>query len=240
MMIKTLIIEDELKTRDSLIYLLEKYCPEISICSSADTFESGYNEVLAKEPELIFMDIQLNSEDGTGVDLVSALHGSGCAVIFISGFKDYAVDAFRLDAVDYLLKPIRIDQLIAAVAKAKKYLELKKSGSDKDTKPNTFHVPVQHGFIIIRHKDIIRCEADGAYTHVYMKDKNERITASINIGVVEKKLGADFFRIHKSHIINRDSIVSYSKGDGLILKMTDGSDVPVSKAHKDSFFKWLG
>ncbi len=239
-MIKTVIIEDELKTRDSLIYLLERYCPEISICSSADTFESGYKEVLAKEPELIFIDIQLNSEDGTGIDLASTLQVSGCAVIFISGFKDYAVDAFRLDAVDYLLKPIRIDHLIAAVAKAKKHIELKRLPSGKDYKPGTFHVPVQHGFIIIRHKDIIRCEADGAYTHFYIKGRSERVTSSINIGLVEKKLDADLFRVHKSHIINKDFIVSYSKGDGLILRMADGSDVPVSKAHKESFFLWLG
>ena len=238
-MIKTLIIEDELKTRDSLVYLLEKYCPEIRICGSADTFELAYNRVLAEAPELIFMDIQLNSEDGTGIDLLHTLKLSDCAVIFISGFKDYAVDAFRLNAVDYLLKPVRIDQLVTAVAKAKAYLELRKAAAAKDHKPLTFHVPVQHGFIIIRHGDIIRCEADGAYTHFYVRGKPERITSSINLGLVEKKLDMDFFRVHKSHIVNRNEVVSYSKGDGLILRMTDASEVPVSKAHKDAFFKWL-
>lgn len=241
-MIKSIIVEDELKTLESLRYLLIKYCPDVEVCATADNFQQAYNLILKERPGLIFMDIQLNSEDGTGIDLISTLNLSECAVVFISGYKDYAVEAFRLQAIDYLLKPVRINHLIEAVNKAKKYLDLKKpdlKNSSVSYRHDSFHVPTQQGFIIIRHSDIIRCEADGAYTHFYVKGKKDRITSSINIGQVAQKLGTEFFRVHKSHIVNKDSVQSYSKGEGLILKMADGSEVPVSKAHKDSFFKWL-
>lgn len=241
-MIKSVIIEDEQKTLESLKYLLSKYCPDVEVSATADNFQQAYTLILKEQPQLIFMDIQLNSEDGTGIDLISTLNLSECAVVFISGYKDYAIEAFRLQAVDYLLKPLRISHLIEAVDKAKKYIDLKRS-HQKDSsgthRQDSFHVPTQQGFIIIRHSDIIRCEADGAYTHFYVKGKKERITSSINIGQVERKLGPEFFRIHKSHIVNKDSVQSYSKSEGLILKMADGSEVPVAKAHKDSFFKWL-
>jgi two-component system, LytTR family, response regulator len=240
---KAIIIDDEPKTLESITYLLNKYCPDVQLCASADNFQSGYQLIRQEEPELIFIDIQINSVEGTGIDLIQAMHLLNCAVIFISGYKDYAVEAFRLNAVDYLLKPVRIDQLIEAVGKAKKHLELRNSETNPLQplqKNYAFHVPTQNGFVILRYNDIIRCEADGAYTHFYMKDKSDKITSSINLGQVENKLGTSFFRAHKSHIINKEFVVSYSKGEGLLVKMNDGCEVPVSRTQKDSFFKWLG
>lgn len=242
-MIKAIVIDDELKTRESLVYLLNKYCPEVEVCATADTFQQGYELVKQQQPALIFMDIQLNSEDGTGIDLINTLNLHHCAVIFVSGFKDYAVDAFRLKAVDYLLKPVRISFLIEAVDKAKKYLEaghLNIAGTPGEPRHESFHVPTQHGIMIIKHKDIIRCEADGAYTHFYTREKHERITSSVNIGQVEQKLGSGFLRVHKSHVVNKEFVTGYSRSDGLIVNMCDGSGIPVSKMHKDVFFKWIG
>jgi two-component system, LytTR family, response regulator len=242
-MIRSVIIEDETKTREGLEYLLLKYCPEVSVCGIADDFEQGYRLIRQENPDLIFIDIQLNSMEGTGMELVQTLSPNGCAVIFISGYKDYAVEAFRLKAVDYLLKPIRINHLVEAVEKAKKHLELQKaSGIDTAQKlrGETFHIHSQNGFVLVRHQDIIRSEADGAYTHFYVNGKMEKVTSSMNIGQIEAKLGAEFLRVHKSHIINKAYIVSYSKGEGLLVKMCDNSEVPVSRAQKDLFFKWLG
>jgi two-component system LytT family response regulator len=242
-MIKSVIIEDETKTREGLEHLLHKYCPEISICGMADDFEQGYRLIKQENPSLVFIDIQLNSLEGTGVELIQALQLTDCAVIFISGYKDYAVEAFRLKAVDYLLKPIRINHLVEAVEKAKKYLDhLKASdpGAGLKSKNEIFHIHSQNGFVLVRQQDIVRCEADGAYTHFYVSGKTEKITSSLNIGQIEQKLGADFLRVHKSHIINKVYIVSYSKGEGLLVKMPDQSEIPVSRTQKDQFFKWLG
>lgn len=241
-MIRSVIIEDETKTREGLEYLLQKYCPEIDICGTADGFEQGYRLIRQENPSLVIMDIQLNSQEGTGMELVNTLDLSGCALIFISGYKDYAVDAFRLKAVDYLLKPVRINHLVEAVEKAKKYLSAINTNepeTKQDPKSDTFHIPVQNGFLLVRQQDIIRCEADGAYTHFFVSGKTEKITCSVNIGQIELKLNDHFLRVHKSHIINKDFIVSYSKGEGLIVKMADHYPVPVSRAQKDAFFNWL-
>jgi two-component system LytT family response regulator len=242
-MIRSVIIEDETKTREGLEHLLNKYCPGINVCGMADDFEQGYSLIRQENPELIFIDIQLNSMEGTGMELVQALNLESCAVIFISGYKDYAVEAFRLKAVDYLLKPIRINHLVEAVEKAKKHLELQKTkGADPAQKPRveTFHIHSQSGFVLVRHQDIIRSEADGAYTHFYVNGKTEKVTSSMNIGQIEAKLGPEFLRVHKSHIINKTYILSYSKGEGLLVKMSDQSEVPVSRTQKELFFKWLG
>jgi two-component system, LytTR family, response regulator len=241
-MIRSVIIEDEPKTREGLEYLLEKYCPEVKVCGKAGDFEQGFVLVKESNPSLVFMDIQLNAQEGTGIDLIQTLNLSNCAVIFISGYKDYAVEAFRLNAADYLLKPIRINQLVESVEKAKRFLEVHNSpanGVTPETKNDTFHIPSQNGFVLVRQQEIIRCEADGAYTHFYVKGRSERITATINIGQIEAKLGPEFLRVHKSHIINRSFIASYSKTEGLLVRMPDNAVIPVSRAQKEAFFKWL-
>lgn len=242
-MMRTIIIEDETKTREGLSYLLNKYCPDIQIKGSADNFEDAYKLVQEVSPALVFVDIQLNSEEGTGLDLIDTLNNDKRAVIFISGYKDYAVEAFRLRAVDYLLKPIRINQLVEAVEKAKKYLNTfhqPDEGQRKEIKSDIFHIPGQSGFMLIRQQDIIRCEADGPYTHFFVRGKQDKITSSINLGQIELKLNEQFLRVHKSHIINKDFVISYSKGEGLMVKMSDLVEVPISRSQKDLFFKWIG
>jgi two-component system, LytTR family, response regulator len=240
-MIKSIIIEDETKTKESLEYLINKYCPEVTVCASAGSFTEGYELYKQKLPDLLFLDIQLNSQEGSGIDLAAMKELANCPVIFISGYKDYAVEAFRLNAVDYLLKPIKINQLQEAVVKAKLFIQEQKKHLEKRIESNTtFHIPTQHGFVILKQQDIIRCEADGSYTHFYLSQKKEKFTASINIGQVETKLGPNFMRVHKSHIINKDHVLSYSKNEGLIVTLIDQSEVPVSRALKDDFFKWLG
>jgi two-component system LytT family response regulator len=237
---KALIIEDEKKTRESLEHLLKKYCPEIKTCVHTDNFHTGYELIKSENPSLLFIDVQLNSEEGTGLDLINALQLTDCAVIFISGHRDYAVEAFRLKAVDYLLKPIRIDQLIEAVNKGVSFVTQRNNTTvQKDVRNDTFHIPTQNGFVVIRVPDIIRCEADGAYTQFYVKGKKEKITSSVNIGQVEQKLNGNFFRVHKSHIINKNYVEGYSKAEGLIVKMSDQSLIPVSRTLKDQFFNWL-
>src|SRR5688500_1697891 len=135
---KALIIEDEKKTRESLEHLIKKYCPEIKTCISTDNFHTGYELIKRENTSLLFIDIQLNSEEGTGLDLINTLQLTNCAVIFISGHRDYAVEAFRLKAIDYLLKPIHIDQLIDAVNKGVSFVNQKNSpAAQKDIKSDT-------------------------------------------------------------------------------------------------------
>lgn len=235
---KTLIIEDEHKSRETLCYLLEKYCPDIQVCGSTGHFDEGYQLFGEQQPDLLFIDIHLNSLEGTGLDLVQLIDSSKCAVIFTTGFRDYAVDAFRLKAIDYLLKPVKIEQLMEAVQKARDYSGKERVPMKLDGR-ETFHIPTHTGFQLIRQQDIIRCEADGAYTHLYINGSREHVTTSTNIGQIEPRLNGNFLRIHKSHIINRQFVTGYSKGDALIVKMTDRSEVPVSRTNREVFFTWL-
>jgi two-component system, LytTR family, response regulator len=239
---KAAIIEDEPRTSDVIADLLGKYCPDVTLCGRADDFRSGYALMTREKPSLVFMDIQLNSAEGTGLDLCNSLQGQRCAVIFITGHKDYAAEAFRLEAVDYLLKPVRISHLVEAVERAKRYLGSSPNEVPESASPQkaAFHIPTQNGFRIVRPASIVRCEADGAYTHFFINGSGtERVTSSMNIGQVEKQLNSTFLRVHRSHLINRDYVSGYSKSDGLLVRMSDGFEVPVARSARDTFFGWL-
>jgi two-component system LytT family response regulator len=233
-MIRTIIIDDEQKAIDSLQYLLNKYCPNISICATATTFEKAYQLVHLHKPNLVFSDVLLNATEGTGIDLINILKEKKTEVIFMSAFKDYAVDAFRVKAVDYLLKPINIEQLVDAVGKVANH----KQEPGVKSYRSTIQIPTQQGFTVLKQEDIIHCEAQGPYTYFHTKDK--KIISSENLGSVEQKLlNAIFFRVHKSHIINKLHITAYHRGDGGFVTMTDSSEVPVSRNSKDAFLEWL-
>lgn len=240
-MIKALIIEDEKMAGESLDYLVRKYCPGIKICGIASNFRDAYEAFREKRPELLFLDVMLNSPEGSGIELAQMPGIEKCAVIFVSGHRDFAADAFRLKAADYLLKPLQINQLIEAVEKATVQIGKLKKSAERQNRVlrGQFHIPVKNSFVIVKHKDIVRCEADGAYTNFIVNGTADKITSSVNLGQMETKLGEDFLRVHKSHIINKNFISAYSKSEGLIVMMSDKAQVPVSRAMRDAFFDWL-
>jgi two-component system, LytTR family, response regulator len=231
---RTLIIEDEASSRESLVYLLGRYCPAVNLCGQAGGFEEGYRIFRNESPSVLFLDIQLNAAEGTGFDLLNLLDLRRCAVIFTSGHREYGAEAFRFGPVDYLLKPIRIDHLTEAVGKAGEFLDRL---SDND-EPGTFHLPAADGFRLVRQHEIVRCEADGSYTRLSLGNGSQ-IVASVNLGQVAAKLGRDFLRVHKSHIVNRRYITGYTKGDALFVRMSDRSEVPVSRINREAFFGWI-
>lgn len=241
-MIKALIIEDEVLAGESLEYLLKKYCSAVKITGIASSFREAYDLFSEKRPDLLFVDVMLNSPEGNGIDLAHMPGIENCAVIFVSGHREFAADAFRLKAVDYLLKPVQINQLIEAVEKATVFINKTRKAQERKAKParGQFHIPVKNSFVIVKHKDIIRCEADGAYTHFIVNGSADKITSSVNLGQMETKLGDDFLRVHKSHIINKNFISAYTKSEGLIVVMSDKAQIPVSRAMRDAFFDWLG
>lgn len=230
---KALIVDDEHKSRETLHHLLTLYCPEVHFCATSAGFSEGYTLYTEFQPDLVFLDIQLHATEGNGVDFARLIERADCAVVFTTGFSEFAVEAFRLKAVDYLLKPVRIDQLQEAVRKAAFFLK-------RVAPPQTaFHIPTKDGVQLIRQQDILRCEADGSYTHLYLQPGGERVTASVNIGKILAQLNRDFMRIHKSHIVNRQFITGYTKGESLFVKMSDRSEVPVSRNQREPFFDWL-
>lgn len=233
-----MIIEDEPKVRDSLVIMIQKYCPDLEICGITSSFEEALTEAARLRPDLVFCDIQLNSPEGTGIDLAGTGIFKGCQVIFLTGWKEFAVDAFRVNAIDYLVKPLNIQQLLDAVEKVKRSME--KSQVEKDTVAGNLHIPTTSGFIILKPAEIIRCSAEGPYTHLILSGAKKQVFCSINLGQIEKRLSRNvFYRVHKSHLVNRHFILEYLRGEGGTVKMADAAEVPVSRNAKEDFLSWL-
>lgn len=234
---KTIIIEDESPAAEMLTLLLRRYCPDVTITGVAHSFKDGYDLCCQSRPQLVFCDVQLHAEEGTGLDLMHLLKNNDLKIIFTTGWKDFAADAFRLNAVDYLLKPVNINELMTAVEKARS----RPSAFIRPSASGSLHIPTKHGFLLVPFRDIVRCEADGAYTHFYLNDNQRRKTMSVSLGMIEAKLPQDqFFRVHKTHIVNRGHILEYIRGDNTAAaRMTDNTEVPISRLSRDAFIEWL-
>lgn len=233
---RTVIIEDELPSIETLTLLLQKYCPDVVVTGVARSFREAYELCRQLQPELIFCDVQIQDEEGTGLSLVQLLNDKHIKVIFITGWKDFAVDAFRVSAVDYLLKPVNIHELIRAVEKARQQPIIAARPV-----PDQIQIPTQHGFLVMPQQEIIRCQADGPYTHFHFSNKQGKKTSSVTLGLIATRLPESaFFRVHKTHMINRAHIVEYIRGEGGMVRMTDNFEVPISRLAKDAFMKWLG
>ena len=184
---------------------------------------------------------------GTGFDLLSRFTHYPFKVVFVTAYDHYAIKAIKFSALDYLLKPVTITDLVNAVSKAKLAIDdnsnlhfhtlfefLKKPGQ----KTNRIAIPVQDGYHLIQVEQIMFCMAHKEYT--FIKQVNgASICSSLNLGEYESMLqDYDFFRVHHSYIINRQYIQHYVRGDGAIL-LTNNESIPVSRRKKDEFLSWL-
>ena len=241
---RILIIDDESKARSSLRKMLQLFFQEVEIVGEADGVRSG-REMIANQPaDLVFMDIEM--QDGTGLDLLGQLGKVDFKVVFVTAYNQYAVEAFRLSAIDYLLKPIQPEHLVEAVSRARKDNRTK---TGVQTFIENMHIQTKQdrkvvlkdadSLYVVQIKDILHCQADGGYTHFYIQGQ-KTITTSINLKEYEK-LFADygFIRSHHSHLVNLQHIIRFDKADGGQLILSNQSKVPVSFRKKDKLIKSL-
>lgn len=238
-MIRTIIIDDEKSGAEVLQLLLQQNCPSIQILAIENTADNGIKSILELKPDLVFLDIEMPS--ATGFDVINATKLVNYEVVFTTAYEHYAIKAFKTKAVDYLLKPIDIDELKMAVAKVEERFNVGDSVSIKDmanllnttfNKSKKISIPSQEGLLFVDAVDIIRLEAESNYTHVYLKDKR-KITASKTLKYFEELLqNYNFCRVHSTHIINLDRIERYIKGDGGFVVLNDEITIPVSRAYK--------
>ena len=245
-MLKAIIIEDEESGRDLLRFDLQNNCPDVEIAAEADSVESGVTAIRKHRPDLVFLDIRL--EPGTGFEILEQVEDQDFDVIFTTAYQEYAIRAIRCSAMDYLMKPIDEDELVAAV----KRVEEKKGKEDNRKKfqllkqnlagPNAFRqiaLPTLEGLLFVELENIIRCEGESSYTSIYMEN-GKRELSSKNIGEIEHLLdGSGFFKIHKSHIVNLNKVRKYMKGNAGYVVMSSGDSVPVSRTKKESFLAIL-
>jgi two-component system, LytTR family, response regulator len=246
MTIKAVIIDDEEKARGAIKNTIRFNCPHVQVIGEADSVSTGIEVIKKTSPDLVLLDVQI--KEGTGFDILNHFQTIPFKIVFISGYDQYAVQAFKFCALDYILKPIDPDEFKTAVEKVedaldKENIKLKLKAylsnintSSKDLKKLV--LKTSDSIYLVDIEDIIRCEADKNYTYLFLKD-NRKITVAKTLKEYEELLHQyGFFRLHHSHLINIKYMERYDKkGDLLVLK--DKSMVPVAVRKKDELFKLI-
>ena len=246
-MIRAVLVDDETDSIRVLERLLETFCPQVSIVGKADGVETALRVIQDSLPDLVILDIEMTQ--GNAFDLLNQLQPIAFQVIFVTAFDNYAVRAFKYSAVDYLLKPVDIDDLRNALGRVtEKTQEKDMMGKMKVLLDNMgtlnlsqqkMALPTMTGLMFVAIRDIIRFEAKGNYTLIFLNN-GDKVTASRNIKDYEDLLpGSIFCRIHHSHIINLQNIQKYQKGRGGYVIMEDGSSIEVASRRREEFLRRL-
>ncbi len=247
-MLKALLVDDEQKSRLGLQKLLSNYCPNVEVLGMAASVDEAMVQLIKeKDINLVFLDIEMPGK--SGFELIKAFEKPPFRVIFTTAYDQYAVKAIRMSALDYLLKPIHIQELISAVNKAEQhfhnqlyaesYSHLLQNLKNPNQPNPKIALPTQDGLIFLTVDQIVRCEADGNYTKIVYSE-SKQILASRKLKEFENMLESyNFFRVHHSHLINLSYLQAYKKGEGGTAVMLDGSEIAISRRKKDSFLERL-
>lgn len=234
---KTLIVDDELAARQGLEKLLLKYTQDVTSIETASSVSEAISKLKASAFDLVFLDIQMPG--GNGFALFDEIENPDFAVIFTTAHSEYAIQAFRVGAVDYLLKPIDPDALAEATAKAKKQI----NSPDKPTAQSLktkIGVPLSNGIRFINIDQIIRLESERNYTTIgIINEKPLLVTKALKEFETALELH-DFMRVHNSHIVNLQYVKEYQRGLQGMLLMEDDYQVPISRASKEMVKLRLG
>jgi two-component system LytT family response regulator len=246
-MIKAIIIEDEQRNRLLLQEMIVEHFRNIKVLATCATAAEGLVAISTLHPDLVFSDIELGDE--SVFDMLQELTSIDFEIIFTTAYEKYAIQAIKFSALDYLLKPFSVVQLTDAINQYEKKQFKKQSGHQfealfhnlKHLQKNSKKIalPTLNGLLVIPIKEIIRCQSDVNYTTFYLIEKN-KIVVSKSLKEFEELLSEyDFIRVHNSHLINLHYVKNYTKGDGGIVTMADGTEVDVSRRKKEEFLKRL-
>ncbi len=244
---KTLIVEDEDSSFEVLEKLLHKYAEQIQVAGRAKTVAQAIEQIETINPELVFMDIDL--PDGTGFDIIRKLKPINFSIIFITAFDQYAVQAFRFSATDFLLKPVCEEELLEAIEKVKLNEKQKNLDFRLEVLLANLQAQVSEGkklilktledIFLVSTKEIISIQSDGAYSHFNLIS-GKKITVSTNLKKYEEMLfDQGFFRSHQCYLVNLVHVERFHKLDGGMLIMKNGSSIPVSNRKKDALLDLL-
>ncbi len=241
-MINTIIIDDELKSRQILAEALKRFCPEVTLLGDATDIDDAYTKIKLLQPQLIFLDISLQEENG--FQLLDRFEEISFEIVFVTAYSNYAIRAIKACALDYLLKPIDIQELRATVNKAIRKIErgdsisitqLRHNLKHKNSVHNKIAIPVRDGLEFITINDIVRLEATSNYTYLFLSG-GQKLLSTRHLKEYEDILSAEmFFRSHHAHLINLNHIRKYHKEDGGYITMADGSSASIAKRKKKDF-----
>ncbi|MGN6195654.1 MAG: LytR/AlgR family response regulator transcription factor [Ginsengibacter sp.] len=245
-MLKAIIVDDETHCIHRLSEMLKDYCANnVELLDSFSSVDEGIAGILKLKPDVVFLDVQMN--DKTGFDLLNEIPDINFEVIFTTAYEKYAVQAFKFSAVDYILKPVDAQDVVAAVNKVNKKI----SGNEISQKINTlFHnlnnnqakrisIPTADGITFLEINDIVRCQSQINYTVIFLKDK-QKITVAKTLKEFEELLSDyNFYRVHNSHLVNLSCIKKYHRGKGGTISMIDHSEIEVSSRRKEGLLERL-
>ena len=244
-MIQAILIDDEVHCVDTLNMLIHDFCPDVQVMEQCMSAKQGLAAVKKHHPNLVFLDIEMPVMNG--FEFLEQFTDIPFSVIFTTSYDQYAIKAIRFSALDYLLKPIDPKELITAVQKVQeKKLHpspeqvrmLMDQVHNKGNKITRVAIPTSEGFELIPAEEIIYCEADDNYTHLFLKNKR-KIIACRTLKEVEEQLAdfASFLRVHHSYMVNLNEVNKYVRGEGGYLIMSDNTTVNVSRSRKDALLK---
>lgn len=229
---KAIIIDDEKRARVSLSLLLQEYCPEVELVAECENLPEGVKAIRKFNPDLVLLDIEMPGH--SGLELVDFFDEKeiNFSIIFTTAYNEYAIQAFKLSALDYLLKPIIPEELINAISRMERQKSLQFKALAENIQNEFFEkiaVPSGNTLILIKISDIVYIKGEGSYSEIYMQDKSKHMV-SRNLKNFEEILLKDkrFLRTHKSYIVNFDEVVSFNKSDGGWLDMKNGNSIPIS------------
>lgn len=244
MLLKTIIVDNETHAVAIIEKILLKECHNISIVGKTTRPSEAISLIMEQQPDMVFLDIEMGSM--SGFDLLDHLPAVDFEVIFVTAWDHYALDAIKKQAIDYLLKPVRVKELVSAVEKVR----ARKMKGQRQAAPlhkeaklasplQTIKIPTAAGIDFIKVNSICRLEADGSYTKIFTCDKQSYLSSKTLKEMEQLLPSQQFFRAHRSHIINISFIKSYMKeGNGIIL-LEDGTQIPLSRRQRDSFMNIL-
>jgi two-component system LytT family response regulator len=243
-MIKALIIDDELSARESLIKVLNLYCENITVVAVGSSVEDAIDLIYRFSPDIVFLDIEM--PNGNGFTLFEKIKQPSFETIFTTAYEEFAIKAFRISALDYLTKPIDFRQLQEAIGK---YRQKQKIGireqrfelliENMTNRPSEFNkivLPDYEGYSMINISDIIYCQADGSYTHIYLLNGKKLTTSKLLKSIEELLPNETFFRIHKSYLVNLNLIKRYIKVDGNQVVLENNVKLDVSDRNRRNFW----
>jgi two-component system LytT family response regulator len=242
---KALIIDDEARARNVLETVLVKFLPEISSVSTANDLMTGVDMIKRESPDIVFLDIEMPQYSGLEI-LEHLPEPVSFQLIFTTAYQQYALEALKLAAIDYLLKPIDLEELKVAVKKAANNLEQSKVANQfkelkkaiKSLSSHKIALEIPGEIIFVSHDDILYLEADGMYTYVYLSNnKKEVICKPLTYFEEQLKMNHLFFRCHRSFIINTHYLEKLIKKDGDYLLMQNKKAIPISRNKKQEFLK---
>lgn len=242
-MIRTVIVDDETDSIRVLQKLLDAFCPQVEIVGIADGVETALAVIRDTIPDLLLLDIEMSQ--GNAFDLLNQLQPQVFQVIFVTAFDNYAIRAFKYSAVDYLLKPVDIDDLRDAIGRVRErprqqdltqqMMVLLSNMGVLQSSQQKMAIPTITGLQFVTLQDIIRFEAKGNYTTIFLSNADP-VLATKTIKDYEEVLPESiFYRIHNSHIINLSKIREYQKGRGGNVVMEDGSIIEVATRRREDF-----